>query len=742
MKIKSTKRALIASALSLLLCISMLVGTTFAWFTDSVTSGRNTIQSGNLDVELEYSLDKGTTWAAVTKDNDIFGYDNWEPGFVKVIHFRVTNKGSLALKYRLTADVYNETAGINKAGEEFYLSEYLYTEMVETDATREEILASTTGVNFKNIFKMKENSLAKNASETVAIAIWMPTTVGNAANHNGTAPKIEFGINLVATQMTAENDSFGIDYDAFADYDGEISNAASLQAAFTNGGTYKLVDDVAVNANTTFSIPEGITVNLDLAGKKITGGNNMNVLTKGIIVNNGELTLAGGGEIKVTTDNAYSVIDNYGTLTLNDITIDSTNYDGTNGVPMYAIRSMDTLIVNDGAVVNGLRTITINDGTAIFNGGKITTVASENVLTVHTVYIYGDSTATFNAGTFKNLIPTSYASSGGAATICDATTGEVVINGGYFESTVSDHMTLHDYGWGGPTISVKGGTFKFKPADNKIAPGYKAIAIAGGYTVIPDTYEDIAGYEGIYKTGTNSNINYYVYTAEGFAGLNKIMNDKSAGQYAKVELMADVDMTGKPWTPVDSHADTAFFLSSFNGNGHTISNLTINGQAMFTRFAGSGDVEIRDVTFDNATVNSNSLNSAIITGHTYQNILLDNVDVKNSSITGSYKVAPLIATVYNESSSSITATIKNCDVSDTEVTATTFDFFTCGMVSFVYVTDNDFVEYENCTVTNVKLFAPNVYSYHAAIHYTSADTDDCINEADGVTVTNVTFENI
>ena len=52
---KSTKRALLTSALSLLLCVSMLVGTTFAWFTDEVKSGTNIIAAGNLDVELTHT---------------------------------------------------------------------------------------------------------------------------------------------------------------------------------------------------------------------------------------------------------------------------------------------------------------------------------------------------------------------------------------------------------------------------------------------------------------------------------------------------------------------------------------------------------------------------------------------------------------------------------------------------------------------------------------------------------------
>ncbi|MEE1099732.1 MAG: hypothetical protein UHY58_07405, partial [Alistipes sp.] len=69
-----------------------------------------------------------------------------------------------------------------------------------------------------------------------------------------------------------------------------------------------------------------------------------------------------------------------------------------------------------------------------------------------------------------------------------------------------------------------------------------------------------------------------------------------------------------------------------------------------------------------------------------------------------------------------------------------YDFCTAGLVSFVYVDDNDNIEFENCTISDVKLYAPNVYAAHAAIYTTGSDT--LYNEAAGVTVTNVTFENI
>ena len=75
MKMKSTKKALLTSVLSLLLCCSMLIGTTFAWFTDNASSGMNTIAAGNLDVELYYQLENQSDWTPVNADTNVFMKD-------------------------------------------------------------------------------------------------------------------------------------------------------------------------------------------------------------------------------------------------------------------------------------------------------------------------------------------------------------------------------------------------------------------------------------------------------------------------------------------------------------------------------------------------------------------------------------------------------------------------------------------------------------------------------------------
>ena len=105
MKIKNTKRALLMSALSLLTCVSMLVGSTFAWFTDSVTSAGNRIQAGTLDIDL---VDKtGATLEGqmiewVTKDGKAQDAILWEPGCTYVTEeFKVVNKGNLDLQFKV-----------------------------------------------------------------------------------------------------------------------------------------------------------------------------------------------------------------------------------------------------------------------------------------------------------------------------------------------------------------------------------------------------------------------------------------------------------------------------------------------------------------------------------------------------------------------------------------------------------------------------------------------------------------
>ena len=224
---KTTKKALFMSAISILLCLTMLLGTTYAWFTDSVTSNNNIIQSGNLDIELEYW--DGDSWEDVAGKSDILTNTLWEPGVTEVAYLRVANAGSLALKYQLGINIVSETAGVNVAGDSFMLSDYIQFGVVEgidtddttnapvTYTTREAAIAEVTDAKKISAGYTKAESMIADAELYLALVVWMPETVDNVANHNGeTVPQIDLGISVVATQMTAEMDSFGADYDTDA----------------------------------------------------------------------------------------------------------------------------------------------------------------------------------------------------------------------------------------------------------------------------------------------------------------------------------------------------------------------------------------------------------------------------------------------------------------------------------------------------------------------------------------------
>ena len=98
---KKTNRSLATSMISLLLCFAMLLGTTYAWFTDIAFSTGNIIQTGNLDLEMYWSNKRlevdSDDWAPVN-DDPIFTYDNWEPGYTDVKYSKISNMGYLAFQ--------------------------------------------------------------------------------------------------------------------------------------------------------------------------------------------------------------------------------------------------------------------------------------------------------------------------------------------------------------------------------------------------------------------------------------------------------------------------------------------------------------------------------------------------------------------------------------------------------------------------------------------------------------------
>ncbi len=188
-------------------------------------------------------------------DNDAL----WEPGHTEVAYLRVGNAGTLALKYRLDVNVYDEVGGINVEGESFLLSDHLVFKVVPIDKAtvgsydRDSaksaagadmgLDATQNGDIYQGQTKELEpmNALATTHYEDyVALIIYMPESVGNKANYKtGTTPPfIDMGVELVATQLTYENDSFGNDYDENAVLP-VVSNKVPVDPSNPSAGLFK-----------------------------------------------------------------------------------------------------------------------------------------------------------------------------------------------------------------------------------------------------------------------------------------------------------------------------------------------------------------------------------------------------------------------------------------------------------------------------------------------------------------------
>ena len=265
---KSTKRALLGSVMAMVLCLAMLVGATFAWFTDTASTGVNKIQSGKLDVALE--MKEGDSWvsaegktldfvkAADAKGEAIL----WEPGCTYTLpELRVVNNGNLALKYMI------KITGI------------------KGDAKLNEAIEWTIG----DVAMGAEQHLKAGESNTFTIKGHMKESAGNEYMDLTISG---ISITVYATQDTVENDSFNNQYDKNAAYKGTQE--------FTEG-THTLSNGVvALNPNDIAVKASGSDTNVTITGGYYDGGNGGNNIC--VYAMDGATVTIQGGTFTVGSD--------------------------------------------------------------------------------------------------------------------------------------------------------------------------------------------------------------------------------------------------------------------------------------------------------------------------------------------------------------------------------------------------------------------------------------------------------
>ena len=285
----STKKALISSIVVLALCISMLVGTTFAWFTDSATSVGNIIKTGNLDVNLYYA--DGTKavpatnegWVDVSEGGAIFDYDNWEPGYAEVRHIKIENNGSLALKYKVLITAEDEVSELADVIDVYYVDPAVQV-VNRTQLDPANRLGTLTEA-LTMLGATGSGNLPAGKSDVVTIALVMQESAGN--KYMNMSIGTTFTIQVLATQYTFEEDSFGNDYDKGAPWMGEVDldwyleNPDATEFVIRSGeelaGLAAIVNGTATSPVATYSARGTTTVHDDFKGQTIKLGGNINL---------------------------------------------------------------------------------------------------------------------------------------------------------------------------------------------------------------------------------------------------------------------------------------------------------------------------------------------------------------------------------------------------------------------------------------------------------------------------------
>ena len=321
-----TKKALFMSVLSMVLCIAMLIGMTFAWFTDTASTGVNKIQAGNLKVDIvdeeSGASIKNGTMGFVNKE----GSENilWEPGVTfKTKGFKVKNEGTLALKYKLAID----TSGITGNRD---LLEVITFSVVDKD---------DNAVDLNN-----DGHLVANATSD---AYYIKAHMDEAAGNKYQGMSIDgIAITVVATQMKYESDSYGNTYDENAGYPEikTVTDAASIAAAVADlatAGNKNVLVTVAKNMDKTSAIKtaKGNTLTMDLNGKTVGvsyGDGSANTTTNGMQLLQGSTVTLKNGTYKANHGNDADhniaiLIQNYSNLTIDNCTLDMREANDTAG---------------------------------------------------------------------------------------------------------------------------------------------------------------------------------------------------------------------------------------------------------------------------------------------------------------------------------------------------------------------------------------------------------------------------
>ena len=372
--LKTTKRALLSSVISLLVCFTMLLGTTFAWFTDSVTSAGNIIQSGTLDVEMHWAEGTKDPSAADTTWTDastgaIFNNDKWEPGYVEVRHIKIANEGTLALKYQIKIVANGEVSDLADVIDVYYVdpAQQIADRTALTDDNK---LGTLTDV-LANLANTANGELPAGENDTITLALKMQESAGNQYQNKSIGT--DFSVIVLATQATAEDDSFDDQYDADATFAAELNNfkAALANAQAGDTVTLNLTHDAYLSAGERIIAPDGVDVVVNGNGHTIYADNAAVVFGA---KKNSDMTIKNVTILGKTTDDAI-ISQNNGVgdpvnIVMENVKVNLTDIKGVNW-PVCLGGTGTATLTNCEITGAGIESGDYADGNQFFAGAKM-----------------------------------------------------------------------------------------------------------------------------------------------------------------------------------------------------------------------------------------------------------------------------------------------------------------------------------------------------------------------------------
>ena len=383
---RATKRALLTSVMALVMCVVMLVGTTFAWFTDTASTGVNKIQAGNLDVALEMNTGtkenpkwenaEGKTLQFKTADGRT---DNilWEPGCrYQLPELRVVNKGNLALKYMIKLTGIKGDAKLNKA------ITWTITDSADGSDSVVSPATDTTPAEYK--------LLNANDAHTLTIMGEMDKNAGN--EYQGLSID-GISITVYATQMTAEFDSIDNLYDKDAQYP---TDADALNKALAGGGTVVVGSDIVAD-NTRTAASDRLVIE-----KPTTLNLSAKIKTAGELFESDNFCA-----MFVQADTTINATENGGIVCGT-----ATGEDGEYSTYAINVKNGATLTINGGTYYGGGTAVQVQEGKLIINGGHFEVIpfgapyGYDYMLNcIDSAYKNGTASIEVKGGTFVNFDP-------------------------------------------------------------------------------------------------------------------------------------------------------------------------------------------------------------------------------------------------------------------------------------------------------------------------------------------------